>query len=464
MRAVLVSTYDLGHQPFALASAAAWLQAAGCATRLVDLAVDCFDEAAFRSADLIGLHLPMHTATRLAAPLIPRLRAANPRAHICAFGLYAPLNRELLQNLGADSVIGGEFETPLSDLAAQLTKGGAWHSPGQVVSLVKQPFKRPLRDGLPELAKYAHLTMPDGSRKCVGFTEATRGCKHLCRHCPVVPVYDGRFFVVQPDVVLADIRQQVAAGAEHISFGDPDFFNGVGHARAVIAALHREFPDVTYDVTIKIEHLLRYADMLPLLRESGCLFVISAVESVDDHTLARLNKGHTRADFLRVAAAFRATGLTLVPTFVAFSPWLTLAGYLDLLRVLDEQALVPNVAPVQLAIRLLIPSGSRLLELPEIRDLVGPYDEQMLCYTWTHPDQRVDALHEQVNDIVEQASACTSRTTVFEQIWDCAAALSGRDDRPVPRRSSGKQAVAIPVMSEPWYCCAEPTRHQRDAY
>jgi hypothetical protein len=52
---------------------------------------------------------------------------------------------------------------------------------------------------------------------------------------------------------------------------------------------------------------------------------------------------------------------------------------------------------------------------------------------------------------------------VFEQIWDCAAALSGRDDRPA-LRSIGKQAVAVPVMSEPWYCCAEPTRHQRDAY
>jgi hypothetical protein len=41
----------------------------------------------------------------------------------------------------------------------------------------------------------------------------------------VVPVYNGVFRIVQRDVVLADIRQQVAMGAEHITFGDPDFFN-----------------------------------------------------------------------------------------------------------------------------------------------------------------------------------------------------------------------------------------------
>src|SRR5262249_39585292 len=156
----------------------------------------------------------------------------------------------------------------------------------------------------------------DGTRKPVGFTEASRGCKHFCRHCPTVPVYDGRFFIVQRDVVLADIRQQVAAGAAHISFGDPDFFNGTGHARTVVETLHREFPDLTYDVTIKIEHLLRHAQLLPLLRDTGCLFVTSAVESVDDRTLARLDKRHSCADFVKVVENFRALGLYLAPTFV----------------------------------------------------------------------------------------------------------------------------------------------------
>src|ERR1019366_184049 len=138
---------------------------------------------------------------------------------------------------------------------------------------------------------YARVVMPGGERRIAGSTEATRGCKHLCRHCPIVPVYNGAFRIVQRDVVLEDIRQQVAAGAQHISFGDPDFFNGPTHALAIVDALHKEFPNLSYDVTIKIEHLLNHAEHLPLLRDTGCLFVTTAVESVDDAILERLDKG-----------------------------------------------------------------------------------------------------------------------------------------------------------------------------
>ncbi|HEV2098944.1 MAG TPA: CUAEP/CCAEP-tail radical SAM protein [Stellaceae bacterium] len=468
MRAVLVSTYDLGHQPFALASAAAWLEAEGCRTRLIDLAVEPFDETVFRSADLIGFHLPMHTATRLAIPLIRKLRVLEPQAHLCAFGLYAPMNREPLRRLGVDSVIGGEFEAPLSWLCRR-AEDEISDAPPNAVWLHKQRFKQPLRAGLPELSSYAHLTLPDGGRKEVGYTEASRGCKHRCRHCPIVPVYGGRFFVVQQDVVLADIRQQVAAGAAHISFGDPDFFNGVGHARGVVEAMRREFPELTYDVTIKIEHLLKYAYYLPLLRDTGCLFVTSAVESVDDHTLSRLAKGHSRADFIRVTELFRGVGLVLAPTFVAFSPWMTLDGYLDLLQVIEDCELVENVAPVQLAIRLLIPAGSRLLELPEIRERIGSYDGKLLCFPWTHSDARIDRLHAKANEIVQDAAeAAMPRQAVFDAIRDCAEGIGGhRRGRSFAPKRGAREAVccpAIPQMSENWYCCAEPTNRQLNAY
>ena len=152
--------------------------------------------------------------------------------------------------------------------------------------------------------KYAHLLMPAGGYRVAGYTEASRGCKHLCRHCPIVPVYSGVFRIVPREIVLEDIRRQVEAGAEHIAFGDPDFFNGPAHALSIVEALHREFPRVSYDVIIKIEHLLRSpAENLEKLRDTGCLFVTSAVESLDDAVLTRLDKGHTRADFLAVVRA-----------------------------------------------------------------------------------------------------------------------------------------------------------------
>ncbi len=294
--------------------------------------------------------------------------------------------------------------------------------------------------------------MPEGGFKVAGYTEASRGCKHLCRHCPIVPVYKGAFRVVERDVVLADIRQQVAAGADHITFGDPDFYNGPAHALAIVEAMHREFPQLSYDVTIKIEHLLNGARHLPALRDSGCAFVTSAVESVDNAVLERLEKGHTRADFLAVVELFRDAGLVLQPTFVPFTPWTTLGGYCDLLRVMVENGLVENIAPIQFAIRLLIPAGSRLLELAEVRELVEPFDEAALVYPWRNPDPRVDALGGEVHEIVGKSEKLgLSRGRTFEKIWQAAHGGAGADVE-MPELPPLISRAAIPYLTEPWYC------------
>src|SRR6185369_16684022 len=116
---VLISTYDLGHQPFGLASPAAWFRERGATVDQLDLSQEALGkhEDVVSRADLIGLHLPMHTATRIAAQAIPRLRQLNPRAHLCAYGLYAPLNSDHLHALGVHTIIGGEFEGRLLALA-----------------------------------------------------------------------------------------------------------------------------------------------------------------------------------------------------------------------------------------------------------------------------------------------------------------------------------------------------------
>jgi radical SAM superfamily enzyme YgiQ (UPF0313 family) len=233
MNVVLISTYELGRQPFGLVSPAAWLRKRGHYVVCSDLTRQSLDLAALRGAHLIAIYLPMHTATRLAAQLIPSLRQQNPGAHICCYGLYAPMNAEYLKTLGVATILGGEFEGGLVHLAARLSAANGNASSQQserLVSLERLAFEVPDRSGLPALEKYAHLVIPGGGYRIVGSTEASRGCKHLCRHCPIVPVYKGVFRIVSRDVVLADIRQQVAAGAQHISFGDPDFFNGIRHA------------------------------------------------------------------------------------------------------------------------------------------------------------------------------------------------------------------------------------------
>lgn len=285
--------------------------------------------------------------------------------------------------------------------------------------------------------------MPDGTRRVVGATEATRGCKHRCRHCPIVPVYDGQFRVVPADVVLADIRAQVEQGAHHITFSDPDFLNGPAHARRIVERLHAEWPTLSYDVTIKVEHLLRHRALIPVLARTGCLFVTSAVESVDDRVLEKLEKGHTRAGFVEAATLCRDAGLALAPTFVAFTPWTTLDGYRDLLEVVEEVGLIEHVAPVQWGIRLLVTWRSRLLELPDVQALVSGFDQKTLTYPWHHPDARVDALQAEVMALVG-----ARLTRPRREVFDAVRTASGGTPRhlPAPPRTS------IPYLNEPWYC------------
>ena len=434
MRALLISTYDLGRQPFGLAARAASLRAAGADVVCIDASRDPVPDEALAAADAVTFYLPMHTATRLAAPLIARARAANPAARLGAYGLYAPINREGLTAQGVDVLDDGPPSTARS------------------YPLI------PDRSGLPALHRYAALQMPDGTKRVAGSTDATHGCKHLCRHCPIVPVYKGRFHAVPVDAVLEDIRAQVAAGAQHISFGDPDFLNGPTHARRIVERLRAAFPGLTFDVTIKIEHLLRHADMLVPLRDAGCLFVTSAVESVDDRVLEQLRKGHTRADFMAAAAACRAAGLTLVPTFVPFTPWTTVEGYVDLLDVLQQLDLVEHVAPIQLAIRLLVTANSALLELPDIGAAIGPFDAASLFYPWQHLDARVDALQARVMALVS-ASGQAPRAAVFQAIVAAARDAAGLP----PLEATIAPGRAVPMVTEPWYCCAEPTPQQLGA-
>jgi radical SAM superfamily enzyme YgiQ (UPF0313 family) len=457
VQVVLISTYELGRQPFGLASPAAWLRKAGARVTCLDLAVEPLDEEAVRAAQVVAFYLPMHTATRIATRVAERVKVLNPDAHLCFYGLYASMNEPLLRRLGADTVLGGEFEAGLGSVIERLRAAPAGAKKvfqiEPVVSLAKQQFVVPDRTGLAALSKYAQLEVGDGQSRTVGYTEASRGCKHLCRHCPVVPVYQGQFRIVQQDVVLEDIRRQVAAGAEHITFGDPDFFNGIGHALALVRALRAEHPHLTYDVTIKIEHLLKHAKHLTTLKETGCLFVTSAVESIDDRVLERLNKGHTRDDFLRVVRLCREAGLTLHPTFVAFTPWISIEGYQELLSLLAELDLSDHVAPIQLAIRLLIPTGSKLLELPEVQEIVRPFDEAALVYPWRHADPRVDRLQGDIQALVGAATARgASRREIFAQVWLLAEQAPGGLGRPLPLSVQTPARVTIPYLTEPWYC------------
>ncbi len=457
---LLVSCYELGHQPHGIALPAAFLRRAGFAPATLDLAVEPLDPVRVRGARLVCVSVPMHTALRLGVRAVAGIRALNPAAHVCFHGLYAALNASWLLEHGADSAVGGESEAALVALAEALDDGRPPRVPGLAVRgraaaprLERLDFPPPVRDGMPPLERYARLEHR-GERVRVGYVETTRGCRHLCRHCPIPPVYGGRLFVVPVATVMADVEGLVAAGARHVTFGDPDFLNAPTHALRVARALHARHPALTFDFTAKIEHLLRHRARLPELVAAGALFVVSAVESLSDRVLDHLGKGHTRADVFEALRLTRAAGLALRPSLVAFTPWTTLDDYLDVLEVVEREDLVDHLDPVQYSIRLLVPPGSLLLDHAALRPFLGPFDPASFGHPWTHPDPRMDALHRAVADRVAAAGAAgeDARAT-FLAVHALARAAAGR-----PARSSdgAEDAAArrrrVPRLTEPWFC------------
>jgi radical SAM superfamily enzyme YgiQ (UPF0313 family) len=472
---LLVSCYDLGRRPVAVASACEALQRAGFQPALRDLAVEKLDEAELSRARLVLTSVPMHTALRLGVRVAERARKASPGVHVAMFGLYAALNRPHLLGRHCDAIVGGESDAPLVALTEALAAESAQHPDAPLASLPLAPVaaastqahpaaqawkKGPRKTlqaapgagaALPQLGRYALLEIA-GEKRLVATVEASRGCKHLCRHCPVVPVYQGRFVAVPQPEVLAQLAPQLEAGARHVTFADPDFLNGPTHALRLATALHERWPEVTFDATVKIEHLLEHRALLPALAQAGCLFVTSAVESLSDRVLAALAKGHTNTDVAETLAAARAAGIDVRPTLLPFTPWTALADLPALFAFAEEHGLIDQIDPVQYTLRLLLPPGSPLLlEDGRAPAWLGAFDAERFTYGWVHDDPRVDALQRSMAALAERhAEAARPPRETFEALRALAHEAAGLPVAAPLAVLAGQRTA--PRLSEPWFC------------
>ena len=452
MRVLVVSTYELGHQPLSVATTTAALVAGGHQVRCADLAVATLSADDVDWAERVALSVPMHTAMRLALQVAATVRARRPGLALCFFGLYAGMARGLTLSSPADAIVAGEFEPGVA----------AWASagdPGPIVQLGRFEARVPDRRLLPELGRYTQLAVA-GELRPVGSVAASRGCSHRCRHCPVPVVYDGRARPVAEDIVLADVDQLVAAGARHISFADPDFLNAPHHARRVLAGLRDRHPALTFDATIKVEHLLRYPQVLAELAESGCAFVVSAFESVSNRILALLDKGHTVADMSEAVIALRSHGIEIRPSWLPFTPWTMVDDLVGLIDFVAAYDLVANVDPVQYSVRLLVPDGSLLLAEPAMTAHLGSFDPARLGWTWAHPDPVVDYLQVEVAALVE-AQVGEDPEQTFDQVDGLVRSYApDAPARPARGAASVGPRGQRARLTEPWFCCSEPTEAQ----
>jgi len=448
MRVLLVSTYELGHQPLHVASPAAALTQAGHDVDCMDISVEDWDPQRVERADAVAFSVPMHTAMRLAVAAAGTVKRRRPAMPVAFYGLYALVSRDRTLGPLADRLIAGEYERELVSWLEEVASSKRPPEPRAVVNLEREAKLLPVRDALPPLDRYAHLDHGD-RHVPAGYVEATHGCAYHCKHCPVPTIYDGRTRRVPLEVILSDIERQVAAGAQHITFGDPDFLNRFRYAIEVVEAVHERFPDLTYDVTTKVEHVLKHRDLLPDLARTGCLFAVSAFETTNDRILEILDKGHTSDEMAQAVGLLREHGIEPRPSWMPFTPWTTLDDLVDILDFVVRHDLVDNVDPVQYSIRLLVPEGSLLLDSPAMQRHLGAYDAERLTYTWTPADAETDRVQRELAARVErdaeaEASGVETFLRIRELVWDAA----------------GVQREAIPVgstegrprLTEPWFC------------
>lgn len=454
MRVLLLSTYELGHQPLHAASPAGAMRDAGHEVRCLDLSIQKLEPARVDWADAVGISVPMHTAMRLGIKAAKIVKTHNRELPVCFYGLYAPVGRDSTVGVLADRVIAGEYESGLVAWVDRLAQGDAPDagSDEPTIQLGHDPFVLPARDLLPELDGYAHLAMDGGERK-VGYVEASHGCAHECRHCPVPVVYGGRIRLVPPDVVVADVEQLVRMGAEHITFGDPDFLNGWRHSLRVVRAIHERWPQLTFDVTTKVEHVLERHDIWAEMANSGCLFVVCALETTNDLILERLDKGHTTAQAVEAIDLLRAHGIEVRPSFLPFTPWTTHADLADMLNFIVTNDLIANVDPVQYSIRLLLPEGSLLLAHPDMKPHLGPYDAEHLTYTWRAEDPSIDELQRRLGSLVEAATASGEPAgATFLEVYRVVMEAAGHRTSPPADLIEAGSTEGRPRLTEPWFC------------
>lgn len=451
-KVLAISTYELGQQPLVLARIASILDAEEikytlCDNSVANLSFEHVEDFFLTDGNQpthILISVPMHTATQLGRKIAQKARNAfGDGVTIIALGLYAKvaLSTGSLFDLGLDSLTQKSLLDSLGIEAAQRPNARD---------------EKPNRNTLPSISNYAHL-MLENEKRLVGYVETTTGCAHKCRHCPVPVIHNGKFKAIRYDIVLSEIGELYQQGARHITFGDPDFFNGPTHALKIVRNMHKVWPDLSFDATIKVEHVLEHPDIWDEMHGSGLEFIVSAFEHSSDYILGKLAKGHTKDDMVKALEILRSAGIEVRPSLLPFTPWTNKENLLELIEFIFDHNLIGSIDPVQMSIRLLVPLGSLLMTDADL-DL-GPWNPETLSYEWQSADPEIDFLQIKFSEIAQQSeSRQENPVETFIRMREVAYA---HFELKAPARETPLVDICSkPRLSESWFCCAEPTETQ----
>ncbi|KVW75498.1 arsinothricin biosynthesis radical SAM protein ArsL [Burkholderia cepacia] len=405
---LVVSTFEGGYQPNTALSAATALRNAGFdSTRLLDTYVDGIPDGAFDDADVIAISMPLFDSLQAGLQLTDQVRKANPTAIIVYFGQYATLNAERLVGRYGDYAVVGEWEHPLVNLARYTSGSGAalekagLVDPDVVASgkvphpyLARNAVSVPDRSLAPSLIKYPQPQVEKllgSGTHLIGGVEATRGCHHKCTYCSVYAAYDGKVIMVADDIVVEDVRNLVKQGMQHLTFTDAEFFNAKNHGVRIMRRLHEEFPDLTYDFTTRVDHILEHEDAIREMAGLGLRFITSALEFPTQKVLDIVAKEISVDDIEAAIRNLKAIGVKLNPTFIMYNPWVSKDDILSFKEFIERNDLEDVVDPIQYETRLHLYKGSPLLNRASTAGL--KLTEREFHFDWSHPDPAVDEMY-----------------------------------------------------------------------
>ena len=430
MKILLLSFYDLGKQPKIISELHKKLDNGSNQIDVVDYSIE-EKNLTLDNYDVLGIYASMHTASVLAEQYLRDRKLPNK---LFVFGLYANVFSEMFSNF--QSIHSFDSDELESLLEVQLNPNYSFkHSV-------------PDRTILPSITDYSHIV--DGSNNLIaGSVETTYGCKHECTHCPVPIEFKGMFKTFGTEKIITDVTNQVEEGAKHISFNDPDFFNGPKHALKILQLLNEKHPSITYDSTIKVEHILKYPDYFQELKNLNMLFVISAFETTNDHVLNILQKNHSFNDLNKAVELSLENKIDIRPTWMPFSPWTEQNDLISIIKLIENYKLRETVDPIQLTIKLLVPKNSLILKRPEMKEYLLDYDPSSFSYAWKYKFPNIDNIQNELFTYVLQHES----ENEYTQYLGLVDILESHTNETLLISEKYSQRI-VPKLSETWFCCA----------
>ena len=391
MEIMLISMDEGEFQPLGIAGPAAYLRKNGFSVRAFDLRKNSTFEFDIY-ADIVAFSVPIFGAIESSVEKAKEIRKAGFQGPFVFYNQYATVQPETFLLDDNCFVIFGEFEEELVQICKLMQQSKPIAQAEHVWSMGKKrpakalkraTFIAPDRSDLPSLSTYARF---DGA--IVGNVETMRGCAHPCTYCSVFGAYERHVVKIPEEIVLEDIAYTVNAGATHITFVDADFFSTGKRGLAIVESMVERYPGISFDITARLDDIIRYKTIVERFKEVGCKEVTSAFEFPDENVLEIMNKGIVLDQMVQAVRLLQGIGIRLKPTFITYTPWIDSVNMGKLDAFAKEIGIADFIDPLQKQTRLLLYKGSPLLATDHIKPI--RLMDRGVYYDWVHPDPRVD--------------------------------------------------------------------------